>query len=165
MADNVLVAGVGNIFCTDDGFGSAVIDRLRGVPMPGNVRVEDYGIRGVHLAFDLADGVDVLILVDTIPDAGGPGELAVLHLDESQFGEQVFDAHSMDPGSVVRSLGTMTDRRPDTFVVGCQPHSTADGMGLTEAVASAVPRAATKIRELLDELCETGGPPPERKHT
>ena len=81
MGDRVLVAGVGNIFNGDDGFGSAVVGQLLAGPVPAGARVVDYGIRGVHLAFDLADGVETLILVDTVPDAGGgPGSVAVLEV-------------------------------------------------------------------------------------
>ncbi len=33
----------------------------------------DYGIRGMHLAYDLLAGVDLLVLVDTVPP-DDPGE-------------------------------------------------------------------------------------------
>ncbi len=62
----VLVAGVGNVFLGDDGFGVEVAARLAGHPMPAGVRVADYGIRGVHLAYELLNGYDALILVDAV---------------------------------------------------------------------------------------------------
>ncbi len=63
----VLVAGIGNLFLGDDGFGPEVVRRLAdGRPPPG-VRVVDYGIRGMHLAYDLLDGYDALVLVDALP--------------------------------------------------------------------------------------------------
>ena len=68
MTARVLVAGIGNLFLGDDGFGPEVVRRLAagGQPPPG-VQVTDYGIRGMHLAYDLLDGWDALILVDALP--------------------------------------------------------------------------------------------------
>ena len=69
----VLVAGIGNIFLGDDGFGVEVAQRLRRAPLPDGVRVEDFGIRGVHLAYELLDGYDALVLVDAVPDGRAAG--------------------------------------------------------------------------------------------
>ena len=65
MTGRMLVAGVGNIFLGDDGFGVAVASRLAGADLPSWVQVADYGISGMHLAYDLADGYETAILVDT----------------------------------------------------------------------------------------------------
>ena len=48
----ILVAGIGNVFFGDDGFGVAVAARLGASPPPG-ATVSDYGIRALHLAFEL----------------------------------------------------------------------------------------------------------------
>lgn len=156
--DRVLVAGVGNIFNGDDGFGSAVATMLLERPVPDGARVVDYGIRGVHLAFDLADGFETLILVDTVPDAGGgPGSVAVLEVPRGSFGTATFDAHDLDPNAVFRSLGALGDELPRTLIVGCQPDTIEDGIGLSEVVAAAVPVAADKVLQLLrQELGEPG---------
>ncbi|HEY8479652.1 MAG TPA: hydrogenase maturation protease [Spirillospora sp.] len=78
----VLVAGIGNVFLGDDAFGVEVARRLGCAGLPEEVRVADYGIRGVHLAYELLDGDhDTLILVDAMPVDGPPGTLAVLHVD------------------------------------------------------------------------------------
>ena len=57
-----LVAGIGNIFLGDDGFGSVVARQLAQAPLPPDVEVVDIGIRGVHLAYQLLDGYDTLVL-------------------------------------------------------------------------------------------------------
>ena len=67
----VLVAGVGNVLLGDDGFGSEVARRLQAQSWPDGVRVMDYGIRGVDLAFDLMAGYDVAVLVDQIQSVLG----------------------------------------------------------------------------------------------
>ncbi|MGH3424143.1 MAG: hydrogenase maturation protease, partial [Nocardioidaceae bacterium] len=76
-ARTVLVAGIGNIFFRDDGFGPEVVRRLAedGPDLPAGVRVVDYGIRGMHLAFDLLDDVTALVLVDAVPGTAAAGSL------------------------------------------------------------------------------------------
>ena len=54
----MLVAGVGNIFLGDDGFGVEVAGRWPRDDLPDWVRVADYGISGMHLAYDLASGYE-----------------------------------------------------------------------------------------------------------
>jgi hydrogenase maturation protease len=164
MVERILVAGVGNIFLSDDGFGSAVANELLRRGLPADVRVVDYGIRGVHLAFDLGETVETLILVDTIPEATGqPGSLAVIEVDRDDFGDATFDAHAMDPGAVLRSLAAMTEYLPHTLVVGCQPADLGDGIGLSEPVAAAVPVAADNVIELIGGLlAETAARPAVR---
>ena len=73
-----LVAGIGNIFLGDDGFGSVVARHLAQTPLPPDVEVADIGIRGVHLAYQLLDGYDTLVLVDAMPRGEEAGTVTVL---------------------------------------------------------------------------------------
>ncbi|MEJ7744138.1 MAG: hydrogenase maturation protease [Nocardioidaceae bacterium] len=88
MTSRILVAGVGNIFLGDDGFGSEVVRRLAGQPLPEQVRVTDYGIRGMHLAYDLLDGYEALVLVDAMPGRGNPGDITVLEVGPDDLGKE-----------------------------------------------------------------------------
>ena len=81
----VLVAGIGNIFLGDDGFGVEVAQRLLTRPVPDGVRVEDFGIRGVHLAYELLDGYETLVLVDAVPMGEAPGTVALLEPEISEL--------------------------------------------------------------------------------
>ncbi|MCE5291243.1 MAG: hydrogenase maturation protease [Nocardiaceae bacterium] len=140
----ILVAGIGNIFLGDDGFGSEVVRRLPDLG-PG-VRVVDYGIRGMHLAYDLLDGVDELILVDAIPSRGTPGKVHVL---EAAAGDgAALDAHAMDPATVFATLKALGGELPRTIVVGCEAENTDEGMGLSPTVSAAVDRAKTIVAQL-----------------
>jgi hydrogenase maturation protease len=118
--------------------------------LPEGVHAVDYGIRGMHLAYDLLDGWDSLVLVDAVPDRGEPGALQVLQVGQDDLGEGVLDAHGMDPGSVLASLGSLGGRLPRTVVVGCQVADVSEGMGLSAPVAAAVDRAVAEVRALLD---------------
>ena len=82
MASRILIAGIGNIFLGDDGFGSEVMRHVvAGSTAPTGVRATDYGIGGMHLAYDLLEDWDALVLVDAIPSRGSPGTVHVFEAD------------------------------------------------------------------------------------
>jgi hydrogenase maturation protease len=157
MTTRILVAGIGNIFLGDDGFGSEVV---RNAEIPRDdaggdscVRVIDYGIRGMHLAYDLLEEWDSLVLVDAVPSRGSPGTLHVFQADREEPSEATgLDAHSMDPAAVFASLRALGGSPPYTVVVGCEAGSVEEGIGLTEPVARAVPRAARAVQEIVAAL-------------
>ena len=149
----ILVAGIGNIFLGDDGFGSEVVRHVPVQQDNSGVRVVDYGIGGMHLAYDLLDGWDALVLVDAIPSRGSPGALHVFEADhESPSATAALDAHSMDPAAVFDSLKALGGKPPYTVVVGCEVGSVDEGIGLSEAVAGAVPRAIDAVKEVVAGL-------------
>jgi hydrogenase maturation protease len=154
---NVLVAGIGNLFLGDDGFGPEAVRRLAGEPVRAGVRVVDYGIRGMHLANDLLDGYDLLVLVDALPGAGTPGEVVVLDVRPDDLGPAEFDAHGMNPVAVLGGLSRLGGTLPPTVVVGCRVASVAEGIGLSPPVAAAVPAAVSAVRALLDRVPTDSG--------
>ena len=140
MTARILVAGIGNIFLGDDGFGSEVVRHAAIPPDDSIVRVIDYGIRGMHLAYDLLDAWDTLVLVDAVPSRGSPGTLHVFEADhESPSSTTGLDAHSMDPAAVFASLRALG--------------------GLSEPVAQAVPRAVRAVEEIVAALQAPGYSP------
>jgi hydrogenase maturation protease len=157
----VLVAGIGNIFFRDDGFGPAVAAAVlaSGQRLPDGVAVVDYGIRGMHLTFDLLAGVDTLVLVDAVPNNAAaveqaPGSITVLRVGPDDLGAPEFDAHGMQPASVLASLASMGGALPPTYVVGCVPADTSEGIGLSEPVAAAVEGATAAVTELVRGLTD-----------
>lgn len=146
------------MFLRDDGFGPEVARKLAaaaGPAAPGVVAV-DYGIRGMHLAYDLLAGVDVLVLVDTVPrdpspDAdAAPGSIRVLQVrPEDLEGAASLDPHGMDPVAVLGRLRSLGGELPLTYVVGCVPADLTEGIGLTGPVTAAVPRALAAVEELI----------------
>jgi hydrogenase maturation protease len=155
VTSRILVAGIGNIFLGDDGFGSEV---LRHVPerlaeLQG-VRLTDYGIGGMHLAYDLLDGWDGLVLVDALPNRGSPGSVHVFEADHASLqATPAIDAHSMEPAAVFASLRALGGDDPRTIVVGCEVADVADGIGLSAAVESAVPVAVAAVESAVAMLC------------
>ena len=125
------------------------------------MRVEDFGIRGVHLAYELLEGYDALVLVDAVPMGEPPGTLAVIEpeLDSAETSGSggdvaVVDAHTMSPDVVLATLRRLGGRVERILVVGCQPADLEDGMGLTPAVAAAVEDAAELCFQLVSEMVE-----------
>ncbi|MFC7529944.1 hydrogenase maturation protease [Actinoplanes sp. GCM10030250] len=156
---NVLVAGIGNLFLGDDGFGPEVVRRLAAEPARPGVRVSDYGIRGMHLAYDLLDGYDLLILVDALPSAGTPGEVVVLGVGPDDVGPAEFDPHGMNPVAVLGGLSRLGGTLPPTVVVGCRVAAVTEGIGLSPSVAAAVPAAVDAVRTVLTRCPADSGEP------
>ncbi len=164
LTGRVLVAGVGNIFLGDDGFGAEVARRLAGTELPDGVRVADYGTSGMHLAYDLANGYETAILIDAAPRGGPPGTLTVLEVgpeDRPDLGaagdgplqsSQVFNPHGMQPDVVFGVLDMLGAEAGRILVVGCQPGSLELEMGLSEPVAAAVDEAVRVVTELVTEI-------------
>ncbi len=154
----VLVAGIGNVFLADDGFGVEVATLLAREELPAGVEVRDFGIRGLALAYELQEGWDAVVLVDAVPRGGEPGTLYVIE-PEMQDGELApMDAHGMDPVKVLglaRSLGSLP---PRILVVGCEPevHMTGEEedivMELSAPVRAATTEAVGLVRSVLDDL-------------
>ncbi|BCJ45917.1 peptidase M52 [Actinoplanes ianthinogenes] len=157
MTARVLVAGIGNLFLGDDGFGPEVVRRLlAGDPLPAGVRVTDYGIRGMHLAFDLLDPYDAVILVDALPGEGQAGLVEVLRVTGVPDGRDL-DGHQMDPAAVLAAVVRLGGTVPDTYVVGCRVATVGEGIGLSAPVAAAVPAAAATVRALTASVAGAGG--------
>ncbi len=119
--------------------------------LPDGVSVVDYGIRGMHLAYDLLDGCEALVIVDALPGAGAPGDIVVMSVGPEDLGQGELDAHGMDPVAVLGSLQALGGSLPPTFVVGCEPATVEEGMGLSEPVAAAVPIAADAVVRVIHE--------------
>jgi hydrogenase maturation protease len=156
VSDEVLVAGIGNMFLGDDGFGPEVVRHLQAVgqsALPADVRVVDYGIRGVHLCYDLLDGYAALILIDALPASGRPGEVTVLAVggEDLASSDDGYDPHGMNPVAVLAGLPALGGTLPPTYVVGAQPMDLGEGIGLSEPLRRAVRVAGAAVRELLAE--------------
>jgi len=114
--------------------------------------VVDYGIRGMHLAYDLIDHDGPLVIVDAVPGPDEPGTIRVLQVGPEDLGEGELDAHGMNPVAVLANLEQLGGTLPPTYVVGCVPLSTAEGIGLSEVVTAALDDATDAVRRLVAEL-------------
>lgn len=159
----ILVAGIGNIFQGDDGFGVEVIQRLAMREFPESVTIKDFGIRSYDLAYALLEDYGVVVLVDAAPRGDAPGTLYVVDLENAGDGAQsvVLDAHAMNPVSVLRLARSIGDISSRIFLIGCEP-ATLGGeegeMGLSSEVSGAVDSAAGLVERLVTKILEGGKP-------
>jgi len=144
----VLVAGVGNVFFGDDGFGVEVARRLAQVALPAGVEVADVGIGGVHLAYQLLDGYDTLILVDAVGRKAPPGTVFVIEPDVRDLGDDL-DAHGSNPAAVLELARTLGCTLPRVLLVGCVPAELEEGIGLSPPVKQAVEETVRLIPTLV----------------
>ena len=158
-----LVAGVGNIFLRDDAFGVEVARLLDGRPSQAGVKIKDFGIRGVHLVYELLDGCDLFVLIDAAPGGRAPGTVTVLEVDpaDSAPGAEamapgVMDAHSLAPDHIFAMLTSMGGRPGRSLVVACEPADVSEGIGLSDQVRAALPHAVRAVEEILRRDRETG---------
>lgn len=161
----ILVAGIGNIFLGDDGFGVEVVRRLANLKLPNNVLVNDFGIRGFDLAYALQDGYETTILVDACPHGEAPGTLYVIEPDLTALDDSaappVADAHAMNPVSVLRMARAMNIEVRNVLLVGCEPENLGgeEGrIGLSAPVEAAVEDAVKLVQSLIEKLADKPGP-------
>lgn len=153
MNRKILIAGVGNIFLADDGFGVEVARRLAYETLPAGVTVADFGIRGVHLAYQLLDDYDALILVDAVAQRGAPGSLYVIEPDLDAVPlTSPADAHSLDPEAVLGMVKQLGGRIGCVRVIGCEAAEIVERIGLSAAVERAVPDAVRLVHRVLESL-------------
>jgi len=152
MTRRTLVAGVGNIFLRDDAFGVEVIRLLAEHPVPDGVEIRDFGIRDVHLAYELLNGCDLFVLVDAAARGEPPGTVTVLEVevpDPDPAAGPVMDAHSMTPDGIFALLGSLGGRPRRSLLVACEPADVSAGIGLSEPVEAALPHAVRTVEEIL----------------
>ncbi len=156
----VLVAGIGNVFLGDDGFGVAVARQMGKEPLPAGTVVVDYGIRRVHLAFELLSPPDLLVLVDTTTRKGRPGTLYLIDPETDPDGSAEApstDGHAMNPEAVFVAVRQMGGALPRTRIVACEPEDVSERMELSSVVRAAIEPAIAMIRRLIEsegESCE-----------
>ena len=157
MSARVLVAGIGNIFFSDDGFGSEVARAMladNGV----DVKIEDFGIAGMHLGYELVNGYERAIIIDLVPRGGSPGTLYVIEPDLQLPGGPA-DAHRMDLQNVFAFVRALGADAPPIEIVGCEPSSVDEGIGLSQPVAAVIGIAVALVRaRIANALASTSHP-------
>jgi hydrogenase maturation protease len=164
MTQKVLVAGVGNIFFSDDAFGCEVVRRLAKEDLPEGVVVADFGIKGVHLAYELLEGYDTVIVVDAAPCGGKPGDLYLIEPKLEEIAESplvqaasegesaLIDAHGLEPEAIFGMLKALGGNVGRALVVGCEPENIEDGLGLSATVDAAVEPAVARLVDIIHRV-------------
>ncbi len=141
-----LIAGLGNVFHGDDGVGVAVAAAVAAEPQPPGTEVRDIGVRGVHLAYELLDGYDLVVLIDAVQRGGRPGSVHVVEhaarAREAPAVDGLMDAHDMAPDEVLALVPALGGTLGRVVVVGCEVASVQPCAELSDPVRAAVPLLA-----------------------
>jgi hydrogenase maturation protease len=154
----ILVAGIGNAWLRDDGFGGEVAKLLTERELPEGVTVLDFGSGGLDLAYEVMRGYDALILIDVSRQGGDVGTLYVMEANPDDVDGQIEDGqmlnpHGMDPETVLRFVKYVGGWPGRVMVVACEPETVEDvGIGLSDAVRASVAQAADVVLQTIDEL-------------
>jgi len=170
VSARVLVAGIGNVFLGDDGYGSAAAAAVAALELPPGVECRDFGIRGMDLAYAMHNEYDVVVMLDAAPRGEVPGTLSVIDVTDQADGIPAVDAHAMDPLTVLALARTVGAVPPRVLVVACEPSAVIDAehwedatLTLSEPVQAAVSRTGEivdrLVRTLIDELLAGSEPP------
>jgi len=155
----ILIAGIGNIFMGDDGFGCEVARALLKRGSPPAVKVQDFGIRSFDLAYALTEGYEAIILVDAVSQRASPGTVFLIEPEMGGLaaGMAPADAHTMNPVAVIQMAERLGGIKGKLFLIGCEPRileSEDGGMELSDEVRRGVPRALEMIERLVNKLLE-----------
>ncbi|MGE0702664.1 MAG: hydrogenase maturation protease [Vicinamibacterales bacterium] len=149
----VLVAGVGNVFLGDDGFGVEVARRLDARRLPDGVRAADFGLRSLHLAYEMLDHPEALtVIVDAMSRGAAPGTLFLVEPEGVTAPATPGDAHSVTPDGVLAMVHALGGASPRVVILGCEPASCDERMGLSPAVEAAIDGAVDMILSLVATL-------------
>jgi hydrogenase maturation protease len=154
----ILIAGVGNAWLRDDGFGGEVARRLAERELPAGVAVMDAGTGGLDLAYEVMRGYDALVILDVSRQGGEPGTLYVMEVQEESIEGGIEDGetlnpHGMDPHTVLRFVRSVGAWPGKVVVVACEPADVERmGLGLSADVQSALERALELVLETAREL-------------
>lgn len=153
-----MIAGVGNMFLKDDGFGTEVIKELQKYPLPEGVEIKDFGTGGLKLAYDLMRGYDGLVLIDASQRGEKPGTLYVIEPEEASVETNLedggpIDPHGSDPATILRFVKGIGAWPGKVLIVACEPESVEDfEIGLSQPVRDAVAGAVTLVNDIINEI-------------
>jgi hydrogenase maturation protease len=149
VTPRVLVAGIGNIFFGDDGFGVEVARRLVQDTQPAGVTVVDVGIRALHLAYTLLDRPDLLLVIDAVSRGQPAGTLFLIEPADDDPDAALAGAHGMTLGSVLATVRGLGGEPPRVLLVGCEPEFLGERLGLSDVVEAAIPGAMELVRDTI----------------
>lgn len=127
----------GNPLHGDDGFGTAVYQKLAELPLPDNLRLFDAGTAGLA-ALTLFQGCDEVLIVDACRSGGEAGRLS-RPSPATVMAEVTPAGHGVGVGYLLQALAALPDAMPQIHIITAETAAvTAFRPGLSAAVAKAV---------------------------
>ena len=150
----LLVLGLGNVLCADDGLGIAALARLaRLYELGPEVRLADGGTLGLSL-LGLFDDVDDVLLVDAILADAAPGSLVRLEgRDVEPAARERLSVHQVGVADLLDALRLIDSEPQRLTLIGLVPERVELALGCSPAVERALPRL---VSALADEIRRRG---------
>ncbi|MCW4052642.1 MAG: hydrogenase maturation protease [Candidatus Bathyarchaeota archaeon] len=148
----IVIVGIGNVLCRDEGVGVHVIEELKEYNLPYNVEVHDCGTGGLDV-LEFLEGSDKAIIVDAVIGEMEPGEIYHVRLDEVDARDEKMKMLSLHELDLVKAIeiGKRAYKIPENiFVIGIEPKNVELGMDLTAEVRQAIPRVIQDIFEIIE---------------
>jgi hydrogenase maturation protease len=145
--DKILIVGIGNLLCRDEGIGVHVIQEMKKMELPGHIELLDIGTSTMDLIAYL-DGVKKLIVIDAMKAGGTPGTIYKCNPDDLLPEEEgPISLHEIGLLETLNMAKKMC-MEINTVVIGVEPKVFDWGMELSEEVKSKIP---TIIEAVLKE--------------
>lgn len=130
LTGKVVIIGIGNTLCSDDGVGSLLASRLQGkVPFI----VYDVGASPEnYLGKIIKDKPDNIIIIDAADIGVNPGEFRVLE-DQDLQTTNLFSTHNASMAMITHYL--KNDLKVDIIILLIQPKKISFGDGLSQEIS------------------------------
>lgn len=164
----VVVLGVGNILCKDEGIGVRIAQKLQEMMLSLNIEVIDGGTAGVDVLLSVIEGIDKLIVVDALRAGKEPGTIykAHLNIEEKDKVMQVFSDEGrskvslhqvglFDAISIAEKIGCAPR---EIVIIGIEPAEVGYGLELTEQVGQKLPEIIEKVIEEIKNVVRLRSP-------
>jgi hydrogenase maturation protease len=135
----IMVLGIGNLLCRDDGIGVRIASEMQGLEKYSGVRIVDGG--AAPDLFNLLDGaVTRLIIVDALRGGGRPGEIYRLELGEENIADGAPSSlHGMGVLDSLKLMRKLGQRPPPVIVIGIEPADVSHGLRLSPVIEAIIP--------------------------
>ncbi len=151
------VVGLGNVLLGDDAFGPYVVRLFQSRYDTGDVDIVDLGTPGLDLAPHL-EGLEALVVVDTISAGGPPGTVRMYRKDELLAQPAPIRTNPHQPGvkETLMLLDLEGGGPSEVLLIGAVPDRVDTGVGLSPALRDAVYAVMDLV---VEELTRLGHPP------
>ena len=154
----IVIIGVGNLLCQDEGVGIHVIRELERMKLPPEVEVVDCGSAGL-LVLDAMNGATKAIVIDAAKAGGEPGDVLEMSVEEimKAGGEKslkLVSPHQFDLMVALKigRLSDVYDLPEEIVIIGIEPKSLEFGSELSNEVKRAIPKVIDLIKEHIKKL-------------
>jgi len=150
---HIMILGVGNLLCRDEGVGIRVVEALQErYSFPDHVTVKDGGTLGIHLLGTISH-VDYLIVLDVIRNGGRPGTL--YRIAGKEIPKRIYAKNSLHDVDLLEALTLCQalDNVPETVILGVEPVDIESlSIELTPLIQGKVDSLIDKVLEELESL-------------